>query len=95
MTDGSRASEMSASAGDNIRQAIAYEDLRDWIAEADRLGELEKVDGASWQEDIGMATELVSHEEDGPALLFDDIPGVAKGFRVLANIFAGKRKNMD
>jgi 4-hydroxy-3-polyprenylbenzoate decarboxylase len=41
-----------------------------------------------------MATELVSHEDSAPVLLFEDIPGVRPGFRVLSNIFAGKRKNM-
>jgi 4-hydroxy-3-polyprenylbenzoate decarboxylase len=94
MSDGNRVSDLPASAGGNTQQNIAYADLRDWIAEADRLGELKHVEGADWQEDIGLATELVSHEENGPALLFDDIPGVAKGFRVLSNIFAGTRKNM-
>ena len=41
-----------------------------------------------------MATELVSHSDAAPAVIFENIPGVGKGFRVLANIFGGKRKNM-
>jgi 4-hydroxy-3-polyprenylbenzoate decarboxylase len=86
--------EGARAAGGNIRQNIAYEDLRGWIREAERLGELEIVRGASWQEEIGMATELVSHDDNAPALLFEDVPGVRPGFRVLANIFAGRRKNM-
>ena len=94
MTDSSAAAAVSKAVGANIRQNIPYEDLREWITEADRLGELRHVNGANWQEEIGMATELVSHDENGPAILFDEVPGVAKGFRVLANLFAGKRKNM-
>jgi UbiD family decarboxylase len=78
----------------NIAQRIPYDDLREWLAEADRLGELRHVTGANWQEEIGMAAELVSHEDAGPALLFDEVPGVKKGFRVLSNLFAGKRRNM-
>ena len=39
-----------------------------WIAEAERLGELRRVGGASWQEEIGMAAELVSHSDAAPAV---------------------------
>ena len=79
---------------ENLTHHIPFDDLRGWIAEADRLGELRHVTGASWQEEIGMAAGLVSHSETAPALLFDEVPGFPKGFRVLVNIFAGKRKNM-
>ena len=64
------------------------------MAEADRLGELRTVTGASWQEDIGLCAEAVLHADDGPAVLFDEVPGCAKGFRLLMNIFAGRRRNM-
>jgi UbiD family decarboxylase len=78
----------------NAGMRIVYDDLRGWLAEAERLGEVRTVRGATWQEEIGMATEVVSHSDQAPAVLFDDIPGVGKGFRILANIFGGKRKNM-
>ena len=78
----------------NLEHRLTYDDLRDWIAEAERLGELRHVTGASWQRDIGMAAELVSHADPAPAVLFDEIPGTAEGFRVLVNLFAGRRKNM-
>jgi 4-hydroxy-3-polyprenylbenzoate decarboxylase len=81
-------------AASNVGMRFAYDDLRSWLAEAERLGEVKTVRGAGWAEEIGMATELVSHSDKAPAVVFDDIPGVAKGFRVLANIFGGKRKNM-
>jgi UbiD family decarboxylase len=80
--------------GGNLNHHLPYDDLREWIAEAERLGELRHVTGANWQEEIGMAAELVSHSDDAPAVLFDDVPGCASGFRVLTNIFAAKRKNM-
>jgi len=82
------------SAATNVGMRFAYDDLRGWLAEAERLGEVRTVRGAGWAEEIGMATELVSHSDTAPAVVFDDIPGVAKGFRVLTNIFAGRRKNM-
>lgn len=81
--------------GGNIPHRIPYDDLRGWIMEADRIGELRHVNGATWQKDIGMAAGILSHRDDGPAVLFDDIPGCAKGFRILINIFAGTRKNMS
>ena len=33
---------------------VPFDDLRQWMEEADKLGELRKVDGASWEEDIGL-----------------------------------------
>ena len=86
--------EATGSQGSNLKHQIPYEDLRDWIAEAERLGELRYVNGANWQEEIGMAAELVSHEDSAPTVLFGEVPGSLKGSRVLVNIFGGKRKNM-
>lgn len=73
---------------------LVYNDLREWIVEATKLGEIEIVRGASWQEDIGMAAEIVMHSDAAPCVIFDDVPGCPKGFRVLSNFFGGKRKNM-
>ena len=88
-------SESEPSSGSNIAHDIPYDDLREWIVEADRLGELRRVSGATWQEDIGMAAEMLSHRDDAPVVLFDDVPGCPKGFRVLVNSFGGERKNMS
>ena len=74
--------------------AIAYKNLREWIVEAEKLGEVRHVKGASWEEDIGLATELLQHDENAPCALFDEIPGYPKGFRVLSNFFGGTRQNM-
>jgi UbiD family decarboxylase len=78
----------------NVKAHIAYDDLREWLVQAERLGEVRNVSGASWQEDIGLAAEAVLRAENGPCVVFDDIPGCAKGFRVLLNMFAGTRRNM-
>lgn len=75
-------------------QQVRYDDLRGWLTEAERLGELRVVDGASTERDIGLASEIVARSESGPALLFDAIPGYRKGFRVLTNVFGGTRRNM-
>lgn len=66
--------------------------LRSWLEAVDQLGELRYVTGASWQEDIGMATEILQQTKDAPAVLFDEIPGHEPGFRVLVNNFGTIRR---
>lgn len=62
----------------------SFRDLREWLDGVDRLGQLRKVDGASWEEDIGLAQEVLTHHDGAPTVLFDNVPGVDPGFRVLA-----------
>ena len=64
-----------------------YNDLRGWLEQVDKLGELRCVDGATWQEDIGLITEVVGHTPGSPAVLCDKIPGHDAGYRVLINPF--------
>ncbi|MFM2129124.1 MAG: UbiD-like subunit of potential (de) carboxylase, partial [Pseudomonadota bacterium] len=73
---------------------IPFDDLRGWIEQADRLGELKRANGYTWEEQIGWAAEILQHDENAPVALFDEIPGYPKGARVLTNFFAAKRKNM-
>jgi len=61
-------------------------DLRSWIAAVDKLGELKRIEGADWDVEIGAITELGHHRgEQSHALLFDEIKGYPKGYRVLTN----------
>jgi 4-hydroxy-3-polyprenylbenzoate decarboxylase len=78
----------------NTQAHIAYDDLRQWLALAENLGEVRRVRGAGWEEDIGLAAEAVLRAENGPCVVFEEIPGCPKGFRLLMNVFAGKRRNM-
>ena len=71
-----------------------YEDLREWIAQAEKLGEIRHVKGANWQQEIGMASELIQHSDNAPCVIFDEVPGCKKGHRLLVNFFGGTRKNM-
>lgn len=64
---------------------MEYTDLRDWIERAEELGELRRVDGASWETDIGEISEMLIHTLGAPTVLFDDIPGYPSGQRVLVN----------
>ncbi|MDZ4341390.1 MAG: UbiD family decarboxylase, partial [Candidatus Binatia bacterium] len=77
-----------------IQPHIPFTDLREWMREAEKLDELKTVLGASWQEDIGLASDVIVPADDGPAVIFDEVPGCRKGFRVLVNVFAGKRRAM-
>ncbi|MBI4319370.1 MAG: UbiD family decarboxylase [Chloroflexi bacterium] len=67
-------------------------DLRDWIERVDEIGELRRVDGATWQEDIGMATELLHHKQGSPVVIFDNIPGYPQGYRVMVNGYGSYRR---
>ena len=69
---------------DGLRVNLPYTDLREWLDEVDKLGEVRAISGASWQEEIGMAAELALHSDAAPCLVFDDVPGSPKGFRVLS-----------
>src|ERR1039458_9746554 len=79
---------------ENRQARVAYDDLREWIVEADKLGELVRANGYSWQEDIGMAAELLQHDAKAPVALFDDIPGYPKGFRLCSHCLGGRRQIM-
>jgi UbiD family decarboxylase len=58
-------------------------DLRPWLAEARKLGELREVRGADWNLELGAISELNVKKDVPPALLFDAIQGYPEGFRVL------------
>ncbi len=60
-------------------------DLRTWLRTIEGLGELQTVPGATTEQDIGMATELLGRTRPSKATLFDEIVGYRKGFRVLVN----------
>jgi UbiD family decarboxylase len=60
-------------------------DLRDFIAEIERLGALRRIDGADPHHEIGAITEVAAGMASPPALLFDRIKGHPPGRRILTN----------
>ncbi|HEY6820887.1 MAG TPA: UbiD family decarboxylase [Burkholderiales bacterium] len=58
-------------------------DLRPWLEQVRSLGELKEVRGADWNLELGAISELNVRKSVPPALLFDDIVGCRKGYRVL------------
>jgi UbiD family decarboxylase len=70
---------------------LAFSDLRSFVDAAVALGEVKNINGADWHLEIGCLTELMA-EQEGPLLLFDDISGYPKGFRVATNVLATARR---
>src|SRR5438270_2300238 len=62
-----------------------YKDLREFIERVDKLGALRRIEGAEARYEIGGITEVAAGRQDGPALIFDAIPGFARGWRVFTN----------
>lgn len=73
-------------------QRTTYNDLREWLDQIDKLGELRRLEGVGWEEDIGRIAEMLCHSEGAPAVLFDSIPGYPKGYRVLVNANSERRR---
>lgn len=65
---------------------MGNKDLRDWLAAVAAHGELKVIKGAEPKEEIGGIVDLYQRNMGSPAVLFDEVPGFAKGSRVLANI---------
>ena len=63
----------------------SWTDPRNWLNMVEEMGQLRVVRGATWQEDIGAITQMVDRAEGSPAVLFDDVPGYPRGYRVLVN----------
>ncbi len=60
------------------------DDLRDWLAKVEAMGQLKQIKGADWNLEIGAVSSLLNTENgENPALLFDDIKGYPTGYRVL------------
>ena len=60
-------------------------DLRSWLEEIDKHGELKTIKGANWDLEMSSIIEIMAGEpsEKKPIVIFDEIPGFPKGFRTL------------
>ncbi|MBI4330793.1 MAG: UbiD family decarboxylase [Chloroflexi bacterium] len=61
------------------------DDLRVWLQKAKNLGQLDQVDGADWDLEIGVITALNWRKPAYHALIFDNIKGYPRGHRVLTS----------
>ncbi len=67
-------------------------DLRAWMARIESLGELQHVSGAHWNQEIGAISEINYRRKPSAALLFDDIVGYPRGYRVLTGSLSNSRR---
>ncbi|MBI4334582.1 MAG: UbiD family decarboxylase [Chloroflexi bacterium] len=68
------------------------DDLRAWLDKVAGRGELKQVDGADWDLEIGCVTALNWARPNPPALLFDNILGYPRGYRVLTGVTSNARR---
>jgi len=58
----------------------------------EQLGELQHVSGAHWDLEIGTISEINYRRKPPAALLFDDIVGYPRGYRVLTGAVSNTRR---
>ena len=77
-----------------VRQARqdSKQDLRSWLEALRRAGEVQEVNGAEREREIGGIVDLYMRKMGNPAVLFDEIPGYPRGHRILANILTSVRR---
>jgi UbiD family decarboxylase len=74
-----------------IMQVETDADLRSWIQCAEDMGQLKRVNGADWNIEIGGITEMVClHSKNPVCLLFDEIKGYPKSWRIVSNVFTNQ-----
>ena len=70
-----------------------YDGLRSFLDECEAHGEVTVIKDADWNLEIGALTETASELiDEPPALMFDEIKGYPKGFRVLIIPTASRRR---
>ena len=65
---------------------MPFNDLREFIDAARKLGQVKEIHGAHWNLEIGALTEMFAFKEPSPLVLFDQIPDHGTNFRVAANL---------
>ncbi|HLB29760.1 MAG TPA: UbiD family decarboxylase [Dehalococcoidia bacterium] len=65
---------------------MPWQDLREFIAKVEEIGELKRIDGADWDLEIGALTEVAASMPKAPLLLCDNIKGYPQGYRVASTI---------
>ncbi len=75
-----------ATSNEEAMRIEALGDLRRCLDLAGEIDDLEVVEGADPELEIGTIYELALEKEDPPVILFDDILGYPKGFRVAVNV---------
>jgi UbiD family decarboxylase len=67
--------------------------LRAFIDRVDAVQELKQISRANWDLEIGAITEVSASLSQSSALLFDDIVGYPRGFRVITNALGSQKRS--
>jgi UbiD family decarboxylase len=68
------------------RRLAALGDLRTCLELADEMGNLQRIEGADPNLEIGTLYEISLEQEEPPVMVFDKIKGYPEGFRVAVNV---------
>src|SRR5215831_10337067 len=74
------------------KQGTSKQDLRAWLEALRAHGEVQEIKGAEREKEIGGIVDLYMRKMGDRAVLFDDVPGYARGHRILANILTSVRR---
>lgn len=69
-----------------------YQDLRQFIDDVERMGELRRIEGVHPDLEIGAITEVAAGSPSCPMLLFDRIKGYRPGYRIVTNLLHTPRR---
>jgi len=69
---------------------VEFHDLREWVEQADKIGELKVIEGADPNLEVGTMVQI-NGKNEGPALLFNKLKGYRDGFRIVTNSMANIR----
>src|SRR5262245_42183991 len=85
---------MKPRVSDSAASPVAYRDLRQWLEGINELGELKIVRGVEWDREMGAMVEMCYRQRAAKtaALLFDEIPGYAEGYRCLYGMMCSPRR---
>ena len=75
------------------RPSLGWRDLREWLALADKIGELKRITApVDPIEEIGAITLLATREDKAPALMFDHMQGDTTGSHILTNMLGSSKE---
>jgi len=68
----------------------ANHDLRAWLNEVEKIGQLHRIEGIPWNKDMGGLVEMIlERSKHAPAMLFEKIPDARQDMRVLCSQIDG------
>ncbi len=68
-------------------------DLRTWLGEVDKLGQLMTVENVHWDLELSTLSEIINERsKTRPAIVFDKIKGYPEGYRVAVNLLSSLQR---